>query len=319
MFAKIRFASFCYYLLHTSRLDRDLSLQDALQTEQQLWPPDVPSWRGFALWWFSQAAAKHSNIPSQRWAQPQQRPALLGSRALSSLVIPSKHRWCFTQHLFAELIRKKTREPTQNCTGNQTLVQDSDRSSHYFLFSHIGWFPAYAQKWKSTHNKASLVGWELWVEWVALDTAGGTAPVGWRGPCPLTPNCPCLAVSCDPRDEQLWPRARPWAVSLVWQISSPGKGQKGRRKGREAIKRRKCWVGSGSYCMLHKSHSSPDKWRAFPSVYKSSFRLHHQTSFQVQIFSKPVACKPATLTIWFILDNLLLQYAVCLFWHYGNP
>lgn len=84
------------------------------------------------------------------------------------------------------------------------------------------------------------------MEWVALGTAGGTAPVGWRGPHPLTPNCPCPAVSCDPRDEQLWPRARPWAVSLVSQISSPGKGQKGRRKGREAIKRRKCWVGSGA-------------------------------------------------------------------------
>lgn len=135
------------------------------------------------------------------------------------------------------------------------------------------------------------------MEWVALDTAGGTALVGWRGPRPLTPNCPCPAASCEPRDEQLCPRARPWAMSLVPQISSPGKGQKGWRKGREAIKQRKCWVGSGGSRMLHKSHSSPDKWRAFPSVYESSFRLHHQTSFQVQIFSKPVACKLATLTI----------------------
>lgn len=61
-----------------------------------------------------------------------------------------------------------------------------------------------------------------------------------------------------------------------------------------------------SFCMLGESHSSPNKWRAFPSIYAWSFHLHHQTSFQVQIFPKPVACKPAIPTIWFIPDNLPL-------------
>ena len=218
---------------------------------------------------------------------------------------------------------KKNRELTQNCSGNQTSAQWEELSESYFLFWHIGWLPASAQKWKSTHNKASLLGWDLSVKQIALNTqlvkinqwVGEGHICSLQTPC--TQQCPVTQETSSSASKRVLGRCH-W----FW-ISVPGKGwKKGGKGGKWEVREVLDRIRQGqmkSSCMLGESHSSENKWRAFPSIYERSFHLHHQTSFQVQIFPKLVACKPATLTVWFIPDNLPLQYATCLLWQYGNP
>lgn len=108
---------------------------------------------------------------------------------------------------------------------------------------------------------------------MALNIAGENTPVGWWGPRLLTPNSLHPTVSHDPRNKQLCLKASPWMMSLISQISLPGKGQKGRRKGRE-VREVLGRIREGqikSFCMPGESHSSPNKWRAFPPFMRDHF------------------------------------------------
>lgn len=133
-------------------------------------------------------------------SSPSQLPAL--PRALCSLVLPSKHRSCFTQNPFARLIREKT-ELTQNCkSGLGSKLRQAMPLSP--LFTH--WLiSCFCSEMKINTPEGQFSGMGLVVS-TGLSAAGENTSWGWQGPHLLTPNS---------LHQQFCLKTSPWMMSLI--------------------------------------------------------------------------------------------------------